>query len=92
MDLRQLKPKQLAELILEKLGPRQREGFPPVVDRLFKRVRAVTSKEKERVSKIAYSFFEAFQSMLYCSPLKLDTSLGRIRASKQEATWAENHA
>ena len=65
VDLRQLKPKQLAELILEKLGPRQRSNFlPPVVDRLFKRVRAVTSKEKERVSKIAYSFFEAFQRML----------------------------
>jgi hypothetical protein len=64
VDLRQLKPKQLAELILEKLGPRQRSNFlPPVVDRLFKRVRAVTSKEKERVSKIAYSFFEAFQRM-----------------------------
>jgi hypothetical protein len=33
------------------------------VDRLFKRVRAVISKDKERVSKIAYSFFEAFQRM-----------------------------
>ena len=64
LDLRHLNEAKLAESIIEKLGPRQRKNFlPPVLDRLHKRIGAVRSSEKERVSNIAYSFFEAFLRM-----------------------------
>ena len=64
LDLRRLSPTKLAESIIEKLGPRQREDFlPPVTDRLYKRVGATRNHEKERVFNIAHVFFEAFQRM-----------------------------
>jgi hypothetical protein len=64
LDLQHLGPTRLAQMIVEKLGPRQRKNFlPPVLDRLYERVGATTSSDKERVSNIAHSFFEAFQRM-----------------------------
>jgi hypothetical protein len=64
IDLRRAKPKKLANSIIQKLGPRQPKNFfPPVPDRLLKRLRATTERRKERVNAIALSFFEAFKRM-----------------------------
>jgi hypothetical protein len=64
LDLRRVGPTALAESVIEKLGPRQRENFlPPVLDRLYKQIGALRAAEKERVSNIAHCFFEAFGRM-----------------------------
>jgi len=64
LDLHRLSARSLADSVCEKLGPRQRKNFlPPVLDRLHARLHVTGADEKDRISNIALSFFEAFQRM-----------------------------
>jgi hypothetical protein len=64
VDLRNLTPRKFAALITEKLGPRPKTNFlPPELDRLYKRVGVTSDADKERVSRIASSFFESYRRM-----------------------------
>jgi hypothetical protein len=69
VDLRKMKPEELAKLIRDKLGPRKlMPGFPSKVDRLTKAL-AYKGKPAERKRKnreardIAYSFYDALSRM-----------------------------
>jgi hypothetical protein len=58
IDLRRTTPLQLAELVQSKIGTRQISNyFPPVPDRLFKRLGVVTTEAKNEVTATAHSFF-----------------------------------
>ncbi len=64
VSLKNLTPQKLADLIVQKLGPRQRHDFlPPVPDRLFRRLKARTKAERQEVELQLRSFFEAFKRM-----------------------------
>jgi TIR domain len=57
-------PRQLADLIVEKLGPRQPVDFlPPSPDRLFRRMKARTKTEKGEIVAQLESFHEAMTRM-----------------------------
>jgi hypothetical protein len=60
ISLTGVSPKQLAELVVTKIGDRPKSNyFPPVPDRLFEHARAKTSRTKDRVESAARHFFEA---------------------------------
>jgi hypothetical protein len=64
LDVCRLNPRDLASRIVEKLGSRQRTNFwPPSLDRLYRRLKKRNKVGKERISSIAYAFFEAFKRM-----------------------------
>jgi len=64
IDLRTTPPEELCRLIVEKIGPRPRiEYFPPVPDRLYKRVGAKGNRQKHAVSVVSRQFFETLQRM-----------------------------
>lgn len=64
VSLKSRSPRQLADLIVEKLGPRQRVDFlPPTPDRLFQRVKANTKARREETSAQLYCFHEAMKRM-----------------------------
>ncbi|WP_346051868.1 MULTISPECIES: toll/interleukin-1 receptor domain-containing protein [Amycolatopsis] len=64
VDARKNSPEQLADLIAEKLGPRQLSNFyPPTPDRLFKEMGLKTKKEKDIVDTIARSFRYVLERM-----------------------------
>jgi hypothetical protein len=69
VDLRHMKPDELAGLIQEKLGPRRlAPGFPPRVDRLIKGLayKGSTGEKKRKNQEardIAYSFYNAMSRM-----------------------------
>jgi TIR domain len=64
IDLRENSSNELCKLILQKLGSRPRsEYFPPVPDRLFKRLGARSQKAKDVVSFVGRQFFEALTRM-----------------------------
>jgi hypothetical protein len=58
VDLRITNPDQLCEIIMDKIGPRPRVNyFPPVPDRLFKRLKARSRKDQELITRSAHRFF-----------------------------------
>ena len=58
VDLRKLKPRQLAALVAKKLGERQKEDyFPPVPDKLYAYLGARSAKTRYRVDMRARHFF-----------------------------------
>jgi len=64
IDLHDVSPKQLAELIKQKVGPIPRcEFFPAHPDRLFEEMKITSRKKRESVSGIALSFFEDLKLM-----------------------------
>jgi hypothetical protein len=69
VDLRNMEPEALAELLHEKLGPRRlTPGFPPKVNRLIKALAykgsTTEKKRKNREARdIAYSFYNALSRM-----------------------------
>ncbi|WP_203718962.1 toll/interleukin-1 receptor domain-containing protein [Asanoa siamensis] len=66
LDLKDISPDVLAARIVEKLGPRPvRAGFPHAVDRLWdlRGIPHSDSGERERVQRIAYSFYDALGRM-----------------------------
>jgi hypothetical protein len=68
VDLRRTKPKGLASLIGQKLGPRQRTNyFPPVPDRLFDSlgIARISKQAKEAVDSYARNFFHALERMTH---------------------------
>lgn len=64
IDLTGTKPRHLAELIKQKVGPVPRyEFFPPNPDRLFKRMHATSAEEAAFILDSALSFFEVLKLM-----------------------------
>lgn len=69
VDATKTKPADLAQMIKEKVGPRQvTAGFPTRVDRLYKSIRKETGRkvEKDRrqdVRGVAYSLYDALRRM-----------------------------
>jgi hypothetical protein len=64
VDLRTTSPDELCKLIIQKIGPRSRsEYFPPVPDRLFKRVGARGKRQQDAISFIGRQFFGTLQRM-----------------------------
>jgi hypothetical protein len=64
VDASKLSSREVASLIVAKIGERPREKyFPPVPDRLFTQVRARTAKSRERVEGRARDFFGALERM-----------------------------
>jgi len=64
IDLRNMTPDRLAEMIIEKIGKRQTTNyFPPQPDRLFKRLRVKSVKSKDIAYLRAYDFFRTLQRM-----------------------------
>ncbi|WTC18156.1 TIR domain-containing protein [Streptomyces cellulosae] len=66
LDISNMSPGELARLIRDKVGPRfSKPGFPKVVDRLWKKLGVAEGgkKEKERVRKVAYRFYDALRRM-----------------------------
>jgi hypothetical protein len=62
--LRNRSPKQLADLIASKIGPRQRSDFlPPYPDRLYRRMRARKKAEKAEIDAQLRAFYEAWSRM-----------------------------
>jgi hypothetical protein len=62
IDLRSTTPAQLTQLVVQKLGPRPRlKYFPPVPDRLFKKLGARSIKRQASVTYIAHCFFGSLQ-------------------------------
>lgn len=64
VDLGKLKPRELADLIVEKLSTETREQFfPPVPDRLYAHLGANTERAQERVRHRANKFFSMLVRM-----------------------------
>lgn len=64
IDLRSRTPANIADLVVKKLGPRQRtEYFPPVPDRLFSALRLRSVKSKQKTKYQARHFFTALLRM-----------------------------
>ena len=64
IDLTNVTPKQLAELIKEKVGPISRYEFlPRYPDRLFEHMGVTSKKDKELVYELAHTFFEVLKLM-----------------------------
>jgi hypothetical protein len=64
MDLRNMTPAKLANMIIEKIGNRQIGNyFPPQPDRLYKSLKAWSNKSKGIVFSRAYDFFRDLQRM-----------------------------
>jgi hypothetical protein len=66
IDLRDTSPQELAELVVEKLGPEPRENFfPPVPDQLFEYFEIPADDEDTRdlIARQGQSFVEALQRM-----------------------------
>jgi len=64
VSIRNRSPRHLADLIVKKLGPRQRVDYlPPSPDRLFRRMKARTRAEKEEITAQVESFHEAMTRM-----------------------------
>ncbi|SRR6266581_5260198 len=64
VSLKNVTPQKLADLIVRKLGPRQRHDFlPPVPDRIYRRLKARTKAEKQEIDLQLRSFFESFKRM-----------------------------
>lgn len=64
IDLRSRTPADIANLVVEKLGPRQRASyFPPVPDRLFSALRLKSKKSMQRAAYRARAFFETLLRM-----------------------------
>ncbi|WP_199560185.1 TIR domain-containing protein [Sphingomonas psychrotolerans] len=60
VDLRETSPQQLRDIIVGKIGPRPRENyFPPLPDRLFKRLKARSQREKDLIAIVSQRFFKA---------------------------------
>ena len=58
INLRNITPDRLADMIIEKIGNRQTLNyFPPQPDRLYKRLKARSNKSKKIISTRAYDFF-----------------------------------
>lgn len=64
ISLKDLRPKAFAELVVSKLGPRQRANyFPPIPDRLFDSMPLDGAKAEEVILTRAHEFFEALRRM-----------------------------
>lgn len=64
VDLRHMQPSQFADLIMQKIGERQKEDyFPPAPDRLFQNLKLKSAKGRERARSRAYDFFKALTRM-----------------------------
>lgn len=64
VDVRDVEPTELAQMVRKKLGAREhRNFFPPIPDKLFEAVDAVDEDEKEAVTAVAYSFMQSLQRM-----------------------------
>ncbi|SRR6266446_763883 len=64
VSLKTRSPRQLADLVIKKLGPRQPSDFlPPSPDRLFHRMKSRTKAEKEETYAQLESFHEAMSRM-----------------------------
>ncbi|MDP9224865.1 MAG: TIR domain-containing protein [Actinomycetota bacterium] len=64
IDLRHTTPEELADLIVQKLGPSRREKFfPPVPDRLYKELGVAGSEGEEYANEVARQFFLALIRM-----------------------------
>ena len=64
VDLRNMKPDKLADMIIEKIGNRQHVNyFPPQPDRLYKKLKIRTNKSKNIAFLRAYHFFCNLQRM-----------------------------
>jgi hypothetical protein len=60
VDTNSINLQQLCEMIIRKVGPRPRTNyFPPVPDRLFKRLKARSKQDKKLVLSVCYRFFES---------------------------------
>ncbi len=78
INLQVTSPKELADLIREKIGDRpQEEYFPPIPDRLFARLRAKTERAQDRIHVQALVFFEALQRMSPDERLVVTTAFRR---------------
>lgn len=61
-----LRPKELAGLVREKLGPRVRSNFfPPEPDRLFEALEIATEGERESALRVARSFMQSLHRMTF---------------------------
>ncbi|WP_330258913.1 TIR domain-containing protein [Streptomyces murinus] len=66
LDISDTAPGELARMIMDKVGPRySKPGFPKVVDRLWEElgVEESDAKEKDRVRRVAYGFYDALRHM-----------------------------
>jgi hypothetical protein len=64
VDLRQIAPDDLANLIVEKIGPVQREFYmPPEPDLLFTQLRVTSESGRDRVEARVRSFFHSLRRM-----------------------------
>ena len=64
IDAKNMPVSELADLIVQKVGLRQRESyFPPVPDRLFKALGAKTVSQKAGLKAVAQNFFEVLERM-----------------------------
>jgi hypothetical protein len=64
IDLRQLSPNRFADLVLEKIGPSERQFFlPPIPDRLFTRLELRDKREKDYAVEQAEAFVGALKRM-----------------------------
>jgi TIR domain len=64
IDLEDVTPKELADLIGEKIGPRQTSNFfPPEPDRLYEWLDLTTDAERSTTHHLAWRFFHVLQRM-----------------------------
>jgi TIR domain-containing protein len=64
IDLRHMRPSQLAHLVMQKIGDRQKEDyFPPTPDRIFQNLKLRSANAREKAHLRAYDFFKASTRM-----------------------------
>ena len=62
VDLTEIEPDELVELIRKKLGPRPRKNYlPPIPDRLFDALGAEDEESRERIYSHAWQFLDALR-------------------------------
>lgn len=64
LSLKNTSPKELAKIILTKIGPRPRENYlPPIPDRFFKKIGARTRAQKTQSEIVLHWFFKSLVRM-----------------------------
>jgi hypothetical protein len=64
VDTRTTSQKELCEMIIKKIGPRPRVNyFPPVPDRLFKKLGARSNKDRQLIYSVSYRLFESLSRL-----------------------------
>ena len=64
IDLRTTPPEELCKLIIAKLGPRSRQDyFPPLLDRLFAKLKIRARQKQEITVAVAHQLFSSLQRM-----------------------------